>query len=36
MYLEKGRLPLDRFPNVMAWFERIKALEAWQQTDVQM
>jgi glutathione S-transferase len=34
MYLERGRLPLDRFPNLMAWFERIKALEAWQQTEV--
>lgn len=34
MYIERGRLPLDRFPNVMAWFERIKALEAWKQTDV--
>ncbi|WP_426103867.1 glutathione S-transferase family protein [Massilia sp. TSP1-1-2] len=34
MYIERGRLPLERFPNVMAWFERIKALEAWQQTDV--
>lgn len=34
MYLERGRLPLARFPNLMAWFERIKALEAWQQTDV--
>ena len=34
MYIERGRLPLERFPNLMAWFERIKALEAWQQTDV--
>ncbi len=34
MYIEKGRLPLERFPNLMAWFERIQALEAWQQTDV--
>jgi glutathione S-transferase len=36
MYMDKARLPLDRFPNVMAWFERIKALEAWQKTDVRM
>ena len=34
MYMDKGRLPLDRFANVMTWFERIKALEAWQKTDV--
>ena len=34
MYIERGCLPLARFPHVMVWFERIKALEAWQQTDV--
>ena len=36
MYIERGRLPLERFPNLMAWFERIKALEAWQLTDVRI
>jgi glutathione S-transferase len=34
MYIERGRLPLDRFANLMAWFERIKALEAWKKTEV--
>ena len=33
MYMELGRLPLAQFPNLMAWFERIKALDAWQQTE---
>ncbi len=30
MYIERGRLPLERFPNLMAWFGRIQALEGWQ------
>ncbi len=33
MYMEKGRLPLERFAHLMAWFERIKALEAWRETE---
>jgi len=33
MYLEPARLPLDRFPNVMAWFERMRQLEAWQKSE---
>jgi len=34
MYLERGRLPLQRFPHLMAWFARIEALPAWQQGAV--
>lgn len=33
MYTERARLPLTRCANVMAWFERMQALEAWQQTE---
>lgn len=33
MYLDMARLPLRRFPHLMAWFSRIEALEAWQQTQ---
>jgi glutathione S-transferase len=34
MYIERARLPLDRFPNVMAWFARMQELEAWNKTQV--
>jgi glutathione S-transferase len=33
MYIERARLPLAEFPNLMAWFARIQALPAWQATD---
>lgn len=36
MYIEVGRLPVVQFPSLMAWFERIRALDAWQKTDVQL
>ena len=32
MYKEKTRLPLDGYPHLLAWFERIQALPAWQRT----
>jgi len=32
MYKDKARLPLDGYPNLLAWFERIQALPAWQRT----
>lgn len=34
MYLERARLPLDRFPNVMAWFERMQQLDAWRKSEI--
>ena len=33
MYLDMARLPLRRFPHLMAWFDGIQALEAWQLTQ---
>jgi glutathione S-transferase len=33
MYKEKTRLPLDGYPHLLAWFERIQALPAWRNTD---
>ncbi|HEY0063537.1 MAG TPA: glutathione S-transferase family protein [Telluria sp.] len=33
MYIERGRLPLARFPNLMAWYARMQALPAWQSTS---
>ena len=33
MYKEKAHLPLDDYPHLLAWFERIRALPAWQRTD---
>ncbi len=33
MYLDRAALPLRQFPNLMAWFDRIQALEAWKSTD---
>jgi glutathione S-transferase len=32
MYKDKARLPLDGYPHLLAWFERIRALPAWQRT----
>lgn len=31
---ERARLPLDPYPNIRAWFERVRALDAWKQTDL--
>lgn len=33
MYKDKARLPLADYPHLLAWFERIRALPAWQRTD---
>jgi glutathione S-transferase len=30
IYLEQARLPVTAYPNLMAWFERVQALGAWQ------
>ncbi len=32
MYAPMARMSLDGFPNVAAWFERVTALPAWQET----
>jgi glutathione S-transferase len=33
MYRERARLPLDDYPNLLAWFDRVKALPAWRNTE---
>jgi len=35
MYLDKGRLPLTQYANIMAWFQRVQALPAWKQTEAE-
>jgi glutathione S-transferase len=35
MYLEKGKLPLAQYAHIMAWFQRVQALPAWQQTQAE-
>jgi glutathione S-transferase len=31
---ERARLPLDPYPNVRAWLDRVRGLDAWQRTDL--
>ncbi|GAB2847094.1 glutathione S-transferase family protein [Pseudoduganella ginsengisoli] len=32
MYRVKASLPVDQYPNMLAWFSRVQQLPAWQQT----
>ncbi|GAA5021610.1 glutathione S-transferase family protein [Massilia kyonggiensis] len=32
MYKDRAHLPLDADPHLLAWFERVQALPAWQRT----
>lgn len=34
MYIDLARLPVAAYPNLMAWLERMKRLDAWKTTDV--
>jgi glutathione S-transferase len=34
MYIDKARLPLQAYPRLLAWFERVQALPAWSATHV--
>jgi glutathione S-transferase len=31
-YVDRGRIPIDDYPNVKAWWERLNAMEAWSTT----
>jgi len=31
-YVERGRIPIDDYPNVKAWWGRLNAIEAWSTT----
>jgi glutathione S-transferase len=33
MYRERARLPLDDYPHLLAWFERVQALPAWKNSE---
>lgn len=33
MYRERARLPLDGYPNLLAWFDRVRALPAWRDSE---
>ncbi|CAH0164545.1 Dichloromethane dehalogenase [Massilia sp. Bi118] len=33
MVRERARLPLDDYPHLLAWFERVQALPAWSNTE---
>jgi glutathione S-transferase len=32
MYKERARLPIDGYPNLLAWFDRVQQLPAWRNT----
>ncbi|MBQ5948597.1 glutathione S-transferase family protein [Massilia sp. ST3] len=32
MYMEQARLPLDDYPQLLAWFARVRELPAWRHT----
>lgn len=34
MYIGKARLPLQGYAHLLAWFERVQALPAWEQTHI--
>ena len=33
MYVERARVPLAQYPNIVAWRARVQALDAWQRTE---
>lgn len=33
MYLGRANIPMEKYTHVLAWFERIKELPAWQDTE---
>ena len=33
MYIDRARLPMERYPNVLAWYARVEALPAWKNTE---
>lgn len=33
MYLGRANIPMEKYAHVLAWFERIKQLPAWQDTE---
>jgi glutathione S-transferase len=33
MYRERARLPLEDYPNLLAWFDRVRELPAWRNSE---
>lgn len=33
MYRERARLPLDDYPHLLAWFDRVRELPAWRNSE---
>lgn len=33
MYLDRARLPLGNFPHLMRWFDRLRQLDLWKNTE---
>jgi len=33
MYTEQARLPVKQYPNIMAWYERVRQLDVWKSTE---
>ncbi len=33
MYKDRARLPLDEYPHLLAWFERVRELPAWRNSE---
>jgi glutathione S-transferase len=31
-YVDRGRIPLNDYPNVKAWWDRLNAIKAWSST----
>jgi glutathione S-transferase len=35
-YAKEAALPIERYPHMRAWFERVSALPAWRETAPQL
>jgi len=33
MYVSRAKVPVDQYPHLLAWAERVRQLPAWQQTE---
>jgi glutathione S-transferase len=33
MFAERARVPVEQYTNILAWFERVRELDAWRQTE---
>jgi glutathione S-transferase len=33
MYTEQAKLPVQQYPHIMAWYERVRQLDVWKNTE---